>query len=814
MTAGALAGLRVLDLSDARGILAGRMLALMGADVLAIEPDGGSSARRLAPFDDQGNSLFWAAWAVGRRSLVLDHGDARFRALLAQADVVLQSGNPARDRLLDTDELLAVNPALIHAIVTPYGLSGPKAGYVDSDLTIWAAGGPLKPTESQAGMPTRMTLPQAFHHAAADALCGVMVALEARRQSGQGQRVVSSAQASATQSTLSLSMASVIGHPNYVFRAEVKSKKKRQLDLSGSGSRTQRSKWPVRDGLVEMHLGLGPAAGRFTNNLFALMAARGACSPEFATWDWVTLPALIEDDQIPDERMEQAREEVARFLAGLTKREAVDLALEHRLMLAPIMSMADLAHSPHAAARGFFDDIGGLKLPGKLAQGFDEGFVVPRPAPMLNEGGTQAEAAWQTVRDTVPFMADTPADTPADAPARPLQGMRVLDLSWVVAGPMIGRCLADFGAEVTRIESAKKPEVARLTGPFPDGVRDLDRSGLYENCNAGKQGVTLDLGTAEGREIVARLAARADVLVESFAPGQMARWGMDYDTLSRDNPGLVMLSTSLMGQAGPWRALAGFGNIGAAMSGLQMLAGQAGGDPVGPYGPYTDLVAPRLALSVLLAALNDRRATGRGRFLDIAQAEAGMHFIAEGFAQYAATGQVPVAQGNRDAHMVPNNVYPCAAADGETAWVAISAQDDGAWAALCAIAGGDAALELEQRRAAEGEIDAALAAWCKARNASEVEQQLQAAGIAAHVAAAPDDLARDAQLQHWGHFQSLARRDGTPAWFEGCRFHLSATPAQTTRAAPHFGRDTDAVLAGLGYDTAAIAALRDAGVLT
>lgn len=483
-------------------------------------------------------------------------------------------------------------------------------------------------------------------------------------------------------------MASVIGHPNYVFRAEVKSKKKRQLDLSGSGSRTQRSKWPVCDGLVEMHLGLGPAAGRFTNNLFALMAARGACSPEFATWDWVTLPALIEDDQIPDERMEQAREEVARFLAGLTKLEAVDLALEHRLMLAPIMSMADLAHSPHAAARGFFDDIGGLKLPGKLAQGFDEGFVVPRPAPMLNEGGTQAEAAWQAARDTVPFMADTPAD----ARARPLQGLRVLDLSWVVAGPMIGRCLADFGAEVTRIESAKKPEVARLTSPFPDGVRDLDRSGLYENCNAGKQGVTLDLGTAEGREIVARLAAKADVLVESFAPGQMARWGMDYDTLSRDNPGLVMLSTSLMGQAGPWRALAGFGNIGAAMSGIQMLAGQAGGDPVGPYGPYTDFVAPRLALSVLLAALNDRRATGRGRFLDIAQAEAGMHFIAEGFAQYAATGQVPVAQGNRDAHMVPNNVYP--------------------------------------------------------------------------------------------------------------------------RAAPHFGRDTDAVLAGLGYDAAAIAALRDAGVLT
>ncbi|MCA0869260.1 CoA transferase [Seohaeicola saemankumensis] len=809
---GALNGLRVLDLTDWRGVLTGRMLAIMGADVLQIEPPAGSDARAMPPFDNAGGSLFWAAYGAGRRSLVLDRdtetGADRLMALAATADVVLESGAPGRQRFLDTDALLAANPGVIHSIVTPYGLTGPKAGYADSDLTLWAAGGPLKPTESQAGVPTRLSLPQAYHHAAADALCGVMVALEARRRGGRGQRVVTSAQASATQCTLSLSMAAVIGHPNYVFRAEVKSKKKKQLDLSGSGSRTQRSKWPVRDGLVEMHLALGPAAGRFTNNLFALMHARGACSDRFADWDWITLPPRIENDEIPEEEMEAARSEVAAFLADMTKREAVEMALEHRLMLAPIMTAADLAESPHAAARGFFTRVGALDLPGKIALGFDEGFAELCPGPVLGEGGAEVEARWRARTGKGPF----PAAAHLARVARPLDHITVLDLSWVVAGPMIGRNMADFGARVIRVESRKKPEVARLTGPFPQGIRDLDRSGLYENCNAGKDGLTLDLGHPEARAILRQLAAKVDVLVESFAPGQMDKWGLGYDVLAADNPGLVMLSTSLMGQSGPWSALAGFGNIGAAMSGLQVLAGREGADPVGPYGPYTDFVAPRLALPVLLAALEARRHSGHGCRLDVSQAEAGMQFIAETFAEHAVTGRVPVARSNRDPLVVPNGVYPCAAPEGETVWVAISATTEAMWTALATEAGLSLAAD---RYADEAAIDAALAAWCRGQSAQAVEDRLQAAGVAAHVAASPADLAADPQLAAWGHFQTRPRSDGTPAHHETCRFQLSLTPAEVTRAAPEYGRDTQQVLIDwLGMDPAEIAGLEAAGVLT
>ncbi|WP_319824033.1 CoA transferase [Thalassovita sp.] len=816
--AGALKGLRVLDLTDHRGLLAGRMLAMMGADVLAIEGKDGNAARQQPPFDPSGASLYWQSYGTGRRSLCLDRESEpdRLLALADTADVVLECGTPGVDTFLDTDTLLARNQGLVHAIMTPFGLTGPKAGNASSDLTLWAAGGPLNPTESLAGVPTRLTLPQAWHHAAADAFCGVMVALEARRRGGLGQRVVTSVQASATQCTLSLSMAAVIGHADYAFRPEIKSKKKKELDLSGSGSRTQRSKWPVKDGLVEMHLAIGPAAGRFTNSLFKYLGSQGAVSQKFQEWDWISLPPLIENDEISEDDLEQARDEVAAFFAKITKREAVEIALKHRLMLAPIFDAADLLDSPHAQARGFLQDVGALRLPGEIALGYDEGFVPTKPAPYPGEGGAVAEAEWLAGRDKQPFAPATKLATVA----RPLDTIKVLDLSWVVAGPMIGRNMADFGAKVIRIESRKKPEVARLTGPFPGGTRDLDKSGLYENCNAGKLGLALDLGQPEAKRIVRELAAKVDVVVESFAPGQIDKWGLGYDVLSAENPGLIMLSTSLMGQSGPWSALAGFGNIGAAMSGLQKLAGRIGADPVGPYGPYTDFVAPRLALPVLLAALEDRRTSGTGRALDICQSEAGMQFIAEAFAMASATGVSPVAIGNRDPLIVPNECYRCASSDEAGAWIAISVTSDQAWRAFCELPGlqtlaNPAFGTLEGRIASEDEINAIIADWCRGKRAADLEMTLQRAGIAAAVVATAQDLAEDPQLEAWGHFQETPRSDGTVSHYESCRFQLSLTPAKVMRAAPEYGRDTNQVLMEwMGMETAEIDRLDTAGVLT
>lgn len=264
---------------------------------------------------------------------------------------------------------------------------------------------------------------------------------------------------------------------------------------------------------------------------------------------------------------------------------------------------------------------------------------------------------------------------------KPLEGLRVLDFAWAVAGPVIGRALADFGAAVVRVESSKRIETARMMGPFPGGKLDPQKSGLYENCNAGKLGLTLNLASEEGRAIVRDLVRDwADVVVESFSPGQMGDWSLGYDALRQLKPDLIMVSTSLMGQTGPWTSFSGFGNVGAAISGYQAIVGWPDAPPVGPFRPYTDFTGPRFALVSLLAALDHHRRTGEGCWLDVSQAESGIQFQAPYIARCAATGEVVTPQGNRDAQMAPNGVFACLPLPpNEEGWVAITARSDREW---------------------------------------------------------------------------------------------------------------------------------------
>ena len=400
---------------------------------------------------------------------------------------------------------------------------------------------------------------------------------------------------------------------------------------------------------------------------------------------------------------------------------------------------------------------------------------------------------------------------------RPLAGIKVMDLAWVVAGPVIGRALADFGATVVRVESSRRVETARLMGPFPGGKMDTQRSALYDNCNTNKLGLSLDLSQEPAREVARDLARWADVVIESFMPGQMARFGLDYETLRRTNPTLIMVSTSLMGQTGPYATLAGYGNIGAALSGYQMIVGAAGELPVGPFGPYTDYVGPRFAIVTLLAALDHRRRTGEGGFIDVSQAEAGIAFLAPQIADYAASGRVVRAQGNRDPEFAPHGVFPALGAD---SWVALVARDDAEWSALARMLGGSALAEdarfktLAARKANEDALEEIVSSWTRTRAAQSIEAQLQTSGIPAYVVAGTDEFVADPQLLARQHIQRLPHPRGGDSVFEAARYQLSDTPAVYERAAPHFGRDNEHVLGKiLGYDAARIAELAANGAL-
>lgn len=396
-----------------------------------------------------------------------------------------------------------------------------------------------------------------------------------------------------------------------------------------------------------------------------------------------------------------------------------------------------------------------------------------------------------------------------------LEGLLVVDLAWVVAGPAIGRALADYGATVVRVESRRRLDAARVIGPYLGGKPDPQRCGLYDTYNAGKLGLTLNLSVDAGKEVLWDLVRKADVMVESFAPGQLARWGFDWDRLHEVNPKLVLVSTSLMGQSGPLKSFAGFGNLGAAIAGYQALAGQEGELPIGPFGPYTDYVGPRFGLVALLAALEQRRSTGLGCWLDVSQAEAGVQFLAPAIAQTAATGVIAVANGNRDPQFAPNGVYPCVGDE----WVAIVARSDREWARAAETMGVQNDAEptwrtLAGRKGDEQRLDARVAQWTRSFTAGHVEEVLQRCGVPAHKVASSADLVGDPQLAARGHFVRLPHELGGESVFDASRFQLSETPARYERPAPHFGRDNEFVLADiLGYGSEHIARLQEGGVL-
>ena len=815
---GFLSPYRVLDLTDHRGALAGRIFAQLGADVVQVEPPEGVDARRIGPFAPDGRSMTWAAHGAGKRSLVLDPERSAHRELLrdlvARADFVLESRAPGEPAWLGPEVIEAANPAAIHVRIPPFGLTGPRAADPATDLTLWAAGGPLLPTAVDGDPPVRMSVPQAWAHAAADAVGGALVAHFARLETGRGQGVEVSALRSATQCTLSASLAPAIGHAGFALRPS--------FAAPGSSRRgPMKSKWRGRDGLLEMPFAMGPATGAFTNAFFAWMHERGALSERFAAWDFRTLPARLLAGEIPDEAIETLQAETAAFLAGIGAVEAVETAIARRLLLAPIATIRDLVESPHLAARDFWEtsaDADGreITLPGPLARTEVPAFAGPRPAPAKGEHSDEVLNDWLGGPD-----AERAPVRPAKAGGA-LAGLKVLDLAWVVAGPMVGRNLADHGATVLRVESSRRIEAGRNSGPYKDGVYDPALSALFQNCNAGKRGLCLDLTQEAGRAVVRDLVKWADLVVESFAPGRMDAWGLGYDVLRGINPEIILLSSSLMGQTGPWAKLAGFGNVGAAMSGAQALAGVPGRMPVGPSGPYTDFVGPRYGLALVLSALDWRRRTGRGCWLDLSQGEAGIQFLAPAAADYAATGRVAEADGCRDPGMAPHGVFPCApGADGAPRWLALAVRDDADWRALAAAIGredwaADPALaDLAGRKAAEVALEAGLADWTAARGAEAAEAALLAAGVPAHRVADYPDLWADPQLSHDGHWISLPHPLAGETWVEACRFRLSATPGAPARCAPTFGRDRDWALAEtLGYDPERIAALEAAGALS
>ena len=398
----------------------------------------------------------------------------------------------------------------------------------------------------------------------------------------------------------------------------------------------------------------------------------------------------------------------------------------------------------------------------------------------------------------------------------PLAGIKILDLSWIVAGPTVGRAMADYGATVIRVESPARIDTARVVGPFHGEEPGVENSGLYGNVNAGKWGLTLDLRVPEAQDMFRRLAVWADIVCESFTAGVLARWQLDYQHLRGLKPELIMLSSTLLGQNGPYNQVSGFGSQGAGMAGIQDLAGWPDRAPAGPFGPYTDYPAPRFALTALLAALDHRNRTGEGVYIDQAQAEGSMQLLAPALIDYKNGGPALQRRGNDDPQMCPHGVYPCRVPEGRAeSWVAVAVATDEQWTALAGLIGADASLSFDQRRQQQPAIDAVLSKWTSSRSPAEVEETLQRVGISAHRLATTEDAANDPQLAHRNHFRRLPHSLHGETVVEGPRYILSETPIEPARPAPQYGEHNLPILKQvLGLSDSEIEDLAATGALS
>ena len=804
---------RVLDLTDERGHLAGYVLAALGADVVKIEPPNGVRSRAIGPFLD-GVSLTHAAYDRGKRSVTLDlttpGGAEALERLAAGADVVIESAEPGHlaSLGLGPDELMAINPALVYASITPFGQDGPKADWLATDLTLMASACPMAQQGDTDRAPVRVTVPQAFHFGAAAAADGIIVALLERSRSGLGQHVDVAAQQVIPIATQGGVLATLVNAPTPM----------RTAGGARVGVIDLRLVYPAADGHVSITHVFGEVIGPVTGRLMDWVHEEGFCSAEIAGKDWVNYPVLLESGEEPIADFETAKDAIAEFTGSKTKAELLAGAMERRLLLAPIADMGDVLASEQLAARRYFHDVG---LPsGATVQGPGP-FAQPSATPLVELDRVAAvgehtdEVLGESPRTPAVVGPALVADAP-DGDHRALAGVKVLDFMWSLAGPFTTRALADHGATVVKVESVTKIDPARGFMPLWNNEAGVENSALFDTANAGKLSLTLNMSKPEAIEVVEDLVRWADVVTESFSPRAMAGWGLGYDRLAELNPGIIMLSSNLTGQYGPLAMFAGYGNLGAALAGFYGLAGWPDRPPSGPFGAYTDYTSTHFMQAAVLAALDHRRRTGEGQHIDLAQAEAAMHFLSPALLDASATGRIAERLGNADPEMAPHGVYPCR---GDDRWIAIACATDEQWQHLARfigradLAGDDRLATATGRRAATDEVDAAIAAFTADRDDTELMGELQAAGVPAHRMQNSPECATDPQLAHRNHFLEVDHPERTSV-IEAGRFRLTRTPGEPTVSAPVLGQHTFEVLTDvLGYDGDRIADLAAAEVL-
>jgi crotonobetainyl-CoA:carnitine CoA-transferase CaiB-like acyl-CoA transferase len=791
---------RVLDLTSARTEIGPMILADLGADVIKVEPPGGSAAREWPPLaaglPEGLRSLNFHAYSRNKRSvicdLMTDDGRTAFLDLVRTADFLLEDAGPGAMAAqgLGYDVLKAANPAIIHVAISPFGQDGPYAGHLATDLTLAAMGGMMAVNGDADRRPVRVSVPQTWRHAGAESAVAALVAHFRRLRTGEGAFVDLSAQAAVFWTGLNSMIASAI-----------------------QGKDIERAGTLLQLGVINLPLIFNAADGEVVMvptgatvaGLVQRMVDMGIVPANWLTdEDWPTYDIRVLSGQQPTISIPEVFAAMYQFTARQTKRELLDWGLANNVTIAPVSTVADVLDFQHLYARDYWQPYqlpGGpeVKIPGPFVKLSNTPITYrrPAPAPGVHTGEVAAEVR-------TPAAIDGPADN-----ALPFAGLKVADFSWIGVGPITAKYLADHGATVVRVEAGDPPDRLRSSGPHKDNIPGPNRSQFFGAFNTSKKGILLDLKQPGGKEVARKLLAWCDVAFESFTPGTMADLGLDYEAARAINPSIVMVSTCLMGQTGPAARLAGYGYHAAAISGFYEVTGWDDRPPGGPFSAYTDVIAPRFLAATVAAALDHRRRTGEGQYIDQSQMESALHFLAPELLDYQVNGTIPRRCGNADPFAAPHNAYQTAGTD---QWIAIAVETDAQWAALKRVMGNpewaaDPALDTAAGRlAARDELDRQIEGWTKPQDRYALMTALQEAGVPAGVVQRSSDLLKDPQLLHRNFFHPIEHPEMGLVPYEGHQFRISGYESGPRTPAPCIGEHTYEVLTetlGLSEDEAA-----------
>jgi crotonobetainyl-CoA:carnitine CoA-transferase CaiB-like acyl-CoA transferase len=782
----ALTGIRIVELAESvAGEYCGKLLADFGAEVIKIErPGSGSPTRAMAPIIGDGGgperSALFAYLNTNKRSVGLDvtsaDGIEKLHKIIATADAVIDDHTPSWAEAvgLSANDVPRRHPTVVFCSITPYGGQAPPEFQNTKSFNVFNSSGWGYHTPSHAD-PAKPPLkgPGRFladYEAGLDAALCVTASLFWHLHSGQGEFIDVSQQA-----VLASRADCVLGR---FITGEVAPQNSRD-DYDQQGPATF---FACADGFVYLYM----TSRNHWAGLKKLLS-QAEWLDEFDD-DWLEF-------SVTPEKVAKFQNGFAKWVSGLTKDATADEAQRLGVPLVPVKSAADLKNSPQYCHRGFFQDVTHPVLGTAAHAGVPylmsaSPALITSAAPTLSQHTAEIMDNIETLRQ-VPTVKSAQLKPPKTPRGGPLQGVRVVELTKVWAGPYTGKLLAFLGAEVIKVESSGNPDEMRAYGGT-----DINHAPYFLSINPEVLSVELDLKSAADMDRLCDLISHSDIVINNLRPGAMERLGLGYHQLTAIKGDIISVSIKMWGNDGPLGYQTGYAPCFAALAGLASLVGYPGGPPLGTSMRYGDSTVGAAAALATVTALLHRDVTGEGQFVDVSAVETLSSMIGDCLLEQDLTGKQVVPEGNRDPDMAPHNCYRCSGDD----WISIAVADDTQWRALCdvldaAVLVGDARyVSMPERLKHIDALDRDLARFAKSHDAGQLAQRLRSARVPASKSATSLDVISDQLLwdRELYRFVSDHREGQRPIL--AAPWRMSVAPAEIARGAPDLGEHNDYVL--------------------